>query len=59
MKFNKEIKGLAKYVSEYVLTTLNAAERQKIGEIVECLKKPYGRTRLQKLEELVSKWMNF
>ena len=44
MKLNIDVKGLAKYVSEYVLTTLNTVERQKIGEVMECLKTHYGRT---------------
>ena len=59
LKLNKEIKGLAKYVSEHFLTALNTAETQKIREIVVCLKTRYGRTRLGKLKELVSKWMSF
>ena len=44
MKLNKEIKGLAKYVSEHVLIILNTVEKYKIKE---------------KLEELVSELKNF
>ena len=46
-------------MSENILTTLNTTERQKIGEVVECLKTCYRRTRLEKIEELVSNWINF
>ena len=59
LQLNKDIKGLAKYMSEHVLTTLNAENREKIGEVVKCLKTRYGRTRLEKIEELVSKLMSF
>ena len=54
LKLNREIKGLAKYVIEHILTTFNTEEKQKIEEIVKYLKTHYGRTRLEKLEELVS-----
>ena len=38
LKLNKEIKGLAKYVSQHVLTTLNTAEKQNIKDFIEFLK---------------------
>ena len=56
---NKDVKGLAKFVSEHILTALNTAEKQTIGEVMEYLRACYGRTRLEKIEELVVKWMNF
>lgn len=59
LKQNRDVKGLAKYVSKYVPTTLNTAETQKIGEVMECLKTCYVGTRLEKIEELLIKWMNF
>ena len=59
MTLNKDVKGLPKYVSEHVLTTLNPVETQKIGEIMEYLKAHYRRTRLEKIKDLVVKWMNF
>ena len=54
LKINKEIRGLPKYVSEHVLTTLNTVEKQTIKEVVDCLKERFGRTRLEQIEELVS-----
>ena len=56
---NKDVQGLTKYVSEHILIVLDTTEKQKIGEVLECLTKHYGRTRLEKIEELVGKWMNF
>ena len=44
---------------EHVLMTLNTAEKDKMKEVIECLETWYGRTRLEKLEELVSEWMKF
>ena len=39
--------------------TLNTVEKQKIKEVIECLESSNGRTRLEKLEELISEWMKF
>ena len=50
---NKERKGLERFVSELVLTTLSTPEKQKIKEVIKCLEDKYGRTRQEKLEELV------
>ena len=56
---NKEIKGLEKFVSEHVLKTLSTLEKQKVKEIIACLEEIYGRTRLEKMEELVLDWIGF
>ena len=56
---NKEIKGLERYVSELVLTTLRTLVKKKIKEVVKCLEDIYGRNRLNKLEELVLEWIRF
>ena len=54
LKINKEIGELPKYVSEHIFTMLNTLEKQTIKEIVDCLKERFGRTRQEKIEELVS-----
>ena len=54
---NKEIKGLKKFVSEHVLTTLSLLEKQKVKKIIACLEERYERIRLVKLEELVLDWI--
>ena len=49
LRVNKEVKGLAKCVGKHILTTLNTVEKKhKIKEVIECLEKRYGRTRLKK-----------
>ena len=58
-KMNKTVKGLVMYVSKQVLTTLNTVAKHKIKEVLECLQIRYGRTRLEKLEQLVSEWLKF
>ena len=56
---NKEMKGLERFVSEHVLTTLSSPEKQKVDDVIKCLKYRYGRTRLEKIEELVLDWIKF
>ena len=53
LKVNKEIEGLAKYIGEHVIGKLDTIEKQKVKEIIELLNLKYGRTRLEKLEELM------
>ena len=45
LKHNKDIKGLAKYVGEHILTTLNTVVKQKVKEVIDHLEIRYGRTR--------------
>ena len=59
LKLNKDLKVLRKCVSEHILTVLDTVDKQEIGEVMECLKKCYGRTRLEKIEKLIVKWINF
>ena len=59
LKVNKEIKGSERFLSEHVLTMLSTPEKQKVKEVIKCLEDRYGRTRLEKLEELVVDWMRF
>ena len=56
---NKEINRLAKYVGELILSGLDMVEKQKVKEVTELLKRKYGRTRIEELEELMTDWMNF
>ena len=44
---------------KHILPVLNTQECQTDKDVIECLKKKYGRTRLEKLEELVPDWMAF
>ena len=58
LKHNKGIKGLGKYV-EHILTALNTLEKQKVKKVMDCLEIRYGRTRLEKFEELVTDYVKF
>ena len=46
-------------MSEHVLTTLSTPEKQKVKKIIACLEERYGRTRLEKIGELVLDWSRF
>ena len=59
LKMNKEVNGLEKYVGEHILPVLDTIEMQTVQQIVGILKKIYGRTRMEEVEELVMEWMNF
>ena len=47
------MKGLEKFVSKHVLTTFSFPEKQRVEEVVKCLEDRYGRTWLEKIEQLV------
>ena len=59
LKLYKDVKGLDKNVGEHILTTLNTVEKHNVKEVIECMEKRYGRTRLEKLEELVLDYIRF
>ena len=56
---NKEVNRLAQYIAEHVLPVLDTIETQTVMQIVGILKRKYGRTRIEELEELMTDWMNF
>ena len=51
--------GLEKYVGEHILPVLDTAEMQTVQSIIGILKRNYGKTRMEEVEELVIEWMNF
>ena len=59
LKINKDIRGLPKYLSEHMLLVLNDMKRQTVRNVIESLKKKYGCTRLEKLEQCVKDWLKF
>merc|ERR1712243_510637 len=59
LKINKEIEGLAQYVGEHVIPKLDTIEKHTVIEIAKLLKLKYGRTRIEKLEELMDEWIKF
>ena len=44
-------------MSENVYTTLSTPQKQKLKEVVKCLEDKYGRTRLEKIKELIMDYM--
>merc|ERR1712243_381362 len=52
LKTNTQIKGLPKYVGEHVLLVLETKVDQTFKKVLEILILKYGRTRVEKIEEL-------
>ena len=59
LKQNKEVSGLEKYLGEHILPVLDTIEQQTVLSLVGVLKRKYGKTRMEEIEELVMEWMNF
>ena len=53
LKTNKEVKGLPRYVGEHVLPTLEKKTDQTITKVLDLLAIKYGRTKTEKIEELM------
>ena len=56
---NKEVKGLPRYVGEHVLPTLEKKTYQTIMKVLNLLAIKYGRTKTEKIEELMEDWIKF
>ena len=59
LKTNKDVKGLPRYVGEYVLPTLDKKTDQTIAKVLDLLSLKYGRTKTEKIEEMMEDWINF
>ena len=53
LKKKKDIKGLPRYVVEYILPVLVKKTDQTIDKVVRLLDVKYGRTRTEKVKECV------
>ena len=58
LKKNKEIEGLSKYVNDQIVETCNNENEQTIDRILEVLKAKFGRTELEKIEQLCDLLVN-
>ena len=58
LKKNKEIEGLAQYVNDQIVETCNDEKEQNIKRILEILKDKFGKTELEKIEQLCDLLMN-
>ena len=56
---NKEVSGLEKYVCDHVILVLDTVDVQTVEQIVGILKRKYGKTRMEEMEEVVTEWMKF
>ena len=54
MKVNKEIRGLTKYVNDEVTEKCDSDAKQKVSIILDSLERKYGRTELEKMEDIWS-----
>ena len=52
LKVNKDIQGLPKFVGKHVLPVLERKQDQLVKRVLEILQTKYGRTRMEKIEEL-------
>ena len=59
LKNNKEIKGLPHYVGEHILPVLEKKTDQTVKRVLELLDIKYGRTRTEKIKNLIEEWMKF
>ena len=59
LKQNKEISGLEKYMGEHVYAALDTEEEQTIASLIAMLKKRYGKTKEEEVEEVALEWINF
>ena len=56
---HKEVNGLEKYVCDHIISVLDTIDVQTVEQIVGILKRKYGKTRMEEMEEVVTKWMKF
>ena len=59
LKTNKEVKGLPRYVGEHVLPTLEKKSDQTILKVLDLLDSKYGRTKTERIEEIMDEWIKF
>ena len=59
LKTNKEIKGLPRFIAEHILPVLEKKQDQTVKRVLELLDVKYGRTRIEKIKECVTDWLEF
>ena len=59
LKTNKDVKGLPRYVGEHVLPILDKKTDQTIAKVLDLLSLKYGRTKTEKIEEIMEDWIKF
>ena len=59
LKQNKDIKDLPRYLAEHVFPVLDKKNDQTVERALELLEVKYGRSRTERIEELVDDLLNF
>ena len=59
LKTDKDIKGLPRYIGEYVLPILEAKEDQTIKKALDILNRKYGQLRTERIEKCVDDIIKF
>ena len=59
LKKNKDIKGLQKYVADHVIPVLIKKTDQTLEKVIELLDAKYGRSRTEKVEDVIEDYLKF
>ena len=59
LKQNKEVNRLLEYIGNHIYPALDTAETQTVQQVIGILKRKYGKTRMEDVEDLVMEWMSF
>ena len=59
LKKNKEIKGLQKFLADYILPVIGTKDDQNVKKVVTLLNERYGRTHTEKVEEAIEDLFKF
>ena len=59
LKRNKDIKGLQRFITDHILSTLEKKDDQTIAKVIALLDKRYGRSRTEKVEEAIEDLFKF
>ena len=55
---NKEVNGLMDYMAKHVLEVLDTVETHNVQQVIGILKRKYGKTRMEDVEDLITEWMS-
>ena len=59
LKKNKDIKGIQKYVADHVIPVLINKTDQTLEKVIELLDVKYGRSRTEKVEDVIEVYLKF
>ena len=59
LKKNKDIKGIQKYVVDHLIAVLIKKMDQTLDKVIELLDVKYGRSRTEKVEDVIEDYLKF